>query len=310
MAPASGESAGRPAAIDGVLVVDKPEGPTSHDVVARARRALGTRQVGHTGTLDPMATGVLALVVGRATRLAQFLSARDKSYEAVVRLGVDTDTWDRTGTAVSGAAAAIPGRAEVEAALASLVGTHDQAPPPYSAKKVDGVRAYRLAREGKPVNVAPARVTLIRATLRTFEGSLVGVSLDCSAGYYVRALAHELGVRLGCGACLETLRRTASGRFTLSEAVPLDWLDNRPEQAAAQLVPMERTLPDLPGVVLTASGAVKALHGNDIGPSDRLAPEGPGLAPAFRLLDGGGRLLAVGRPGREPGVLHPAVVLG
>jgi tRNA pseudouridine55 synthase len=307
--PLHGETGGLPSELDGILVVDKPEGPTSHDVVACARRALATRQVGHTGTLDPMATGVLALVVGRATRLAQFLGFHEKAYEAVFRLGVETDTWDRTGATVKTSEAPLPGRAEVDGVLAALLGRHDQVPPPFSAKKVGGVRAYKLARQGKAVEVPPASVTLLSAALSRFEPPLVRLQLTCSAGYYVRALAHEVGIHLGCGACLESLRRTSSGSFTLADSVPLRLLEEAPADAAARLVPMASALPDLPAVVLTAQESVRAFHGNEIRPSDWVDRNGTVEAAAVRLLDPEGRLVAIARPGREPGVLHPAVVL-
>jgi tRNA pseudouridine55 synthase len=317
--------------MDGVLVIDKPDGPTSHDVVARARRALGVRQVGHTGTLDPMATGVLALVVGRATRLAQFLAGREKRYLAEIRLGIVTDSWDRTGAVLRQADhdAPLPGRAEVEAALRAFLGPHDQVPPPYSAKKVGGVPSYELARRGRAIAIAPARVTLHAATVEAFAPPIVRVGLTCSAGFYVRALADTLGARLGCGACLETLRRTASGSFGLEDAVPLARLEDSPAAALERLIPPERTLPDFPAVTLTDEGVKRALHGNDVRRSDVLDPgsgtrieargwrsstgEGGGSPPeaAFvRLLWPDGRLLAVARPSPEAGVLHPAVVLG
>jgi tRNA pseudouridine55 synthase len=324
-APASpGERPAGPAV--GLLVVDKPEGPTSHDVVALARRSLGVRQVGHTGTLDPMATGVLVLVVGRATRLAQFLSGREKQYLARLRLGIATDSWDRTGSVVSRTdpGARLPGSGEIEAALREFLGEHEQVPPPFSAKKVRGVPAYSLARRGRTVEIASARVTLHAAVIEGCEGPWVDVRLTCSAGFYVRALADSLGRRLGCGACLDALRRIASGSFTLQQSVPLERLEEPGGSAAAWLISVERALPDLPAVVLTGEGARRALHGNDVGPGDWTAAEvrpGPGAAngawtrasagfDAVQLLSPDGRLLAVARPGAAPGVLHPAVVLG
>jgi tRNA pseudouridine55 synthase len=313
---------------DGVLVVDKPEGPTSHDVVARARRVLGTRQVGHTGTLDPMATGVLALVVGRATRLAQFLSGREKQYLSRIRLGVATDSWDRTGAIVSemSPGSDLPDAAAVADALRHHLGQQEQVPPAFSAKKLDGVRSYALARRGEAADLAPVVVSLHAATVEAFEPPFVDVRLTCSSGFYVRALANSLGRTLGCGACLETLRRTASGSFTLDAAVTLAEFEQVPE-GAALLVPLERALPDMPSVTLTEAGAERVRHGNDVGPGDwtsggvpsaecRVPPgdepgtlnSAPGTA-YVQLLSPGGRLLAVGRPAGA-GFLHPAVVLG
>lgn len=300
------------AAPSGVLVVDKPEGPTSHDVVACARRALRQRQVGHAGTLDPMATGVLVLVVGRATRLAQFLSGREKSYEARIRLGISTDTWDRTGTVVSRhpPGEPLPDADAIRVAIASFLGEHEQAAPAFSAKKIGGVRAYDLAREGRPVAVAPSRVTLHSVEVTAIDPPCVDLRLRCSAGYYVRALADSLGRRLGCGACLEALRRTASGAFSLEAALTLDTLVGDPDLALARLVPPEAALPDLPAVVLDEAGARRARHGNEVGPADCRPGSDPGEAAAVRLLDPSGRLLAVGRPAARRGFLHPVVVLG
>jgi tRNA pseudouridine55 synthase len=297
--------------VDGVLVVDKPEGPTSHEVVARARRALGIRSIGHTGTLDPMATGVLVLVVGRATRLARFLSGHRKTYEAVVRLGLATDTWDRTGTPVPGSPAPVPGNAAdlLAPALARFVGVGPQLPPPYSAKKVDGVRAHVLARRGREVAVAPAIVELHEARVTGIDGSLVWLTLVTSAGYYVRSLVQELGQELGCGACLEALRRTASGEFGLAEAVALAEVERVPDAAAARVVPMERLLTDLPGVVLDEAGARRAGHGNEIEVAGPTVQAAGGRIEAVRLLAPDGSLLAIARTTLRPGVLHPAVVL-
>lgn len=296
---------------DGVLVVDKPEGPTSHDVVARARRALGVRQVGHTGTLDPMATGALALVIGRATRLAQFLSAREKTYQARVRLGVTTDTWDRTGTPLGASVAdsSLPDAAAIERTLERFLGEHAQLPPPYSAKKVAGVRAYELARKGKAVAVEAVRVTLHSARIDALEAPLVELTVTCSAGFYVRALAHELGRQLGCGACLDALRRTASGSLSVDDGVTLEALERRPEEAVARILPIDRALPDLPFAVLNEAGIRRALHGNEVGPAELAEPLDTRGLTEVRLLDADRRLLAIARPAGRPGVLHPAVVL-
>jgi tRNA pseudouridine55 synthase len=311
----------RPASRDGILVIDKPEGPTSHDVVTAARRLLGVREVGHTGTLDPMATGVLALVIGRATRLAPFFAGREKTYEARIRLGVATDSWDRTGEVVAQQppGAPMPAPDDVVRAAESFLGEQDQTPPPFSAKRVDGVRAYRLARQGRDVAVKPARVTLHSVTVRATALPFVDLSLVCSSGFYVRALADALGSRLGCGACLEALRRTASGDLTLASAVTVEALARDSEAALSQMIPLDRALPAMPAVVLTEAGVRRALHGNDVGPGDVAAGgiaepgpddhQPPGQPAAVRLVDAAGRLLAIARPAAAPGVLHPAVVL-
>jgi tRNA pseudouridine55 synthase len=297
--------------MDGVLVVDKPAGPTSHDVVARCRRALRTPAIGHLGTLDPLATGVLVLVVGRATRLAQFLSGQPKSYDATFRLGVTTDTWDRTGTAVVAASAPSmrPEQAAVAAVVAGFLGRHPQMPPPFSAKMIDGVRAHELARRGKVVAVQPAMVELLECELVAMEHPLGRLRLRSSAGYYVRSLVHDLGQALGCGACLEELRRTASGPFSLADAVSLAAVEDDPAAALARAVPMERLLPDLPAVRLDGESARRAGHGNEIPVPAGLEWPTVAGAPAVRLFAQDGSLLGVARPSGRAGFLHPAVVL-
>jgi tRNA pseudouridine55 synthase len=298
--------------VDGVLVVDKPDGPTSHDVVAVARRALRARQVGHAGTLDPMATGVLVLMVGSATRLARFFSDQPKSYDAILRLGLETDSGDRTGAVVARApeGTAWPDAVVVREALDRLRGTLEQRPPALSAKWVAGARAYTLARAGAEVPVRAVPVTLHEAEVGPYDPPLLRLSIRCSAGFYVRALARDLGRLLGCGACLEALRRTASADFVEGDAVPLDLLVRDPEAAAARLVPLDRLLLRFPAARLSASGERKARHGNDLLEGD-LADPAP-ACPAggvVRLVAGDGRLMGLARPAAPPAVLHPAVVL-
>ncbi|MES1254138.1 MAG: tRNA pseudouridine(55) synthase TruB [Acidobacteriota bacterium] len=316
--------------MDGLLVIDKPAGPTSHDVVARVRRAIRERRIGHTGTLDPAATGLLPLVVGRATRLARFLSASDKSYEAVIRLGVSTDTRDAEGEPVGPAfAGSWPAYDVVNRALDAFRGSFLQQPPAYSAKKIDGQRAYALARAEKRRAAAPAdaavavdagaaaraplpdpvRVTAYRIDLTGGERDQVVLSIDCSAGFYVRSLAHDLGERLGTGAHLLRLRRTRSGDLTLDQAVALDALERNPSLAPGALVPMADMLPGLPAAHLTTDGVRRAVQGQDIGPADLVGGCMPREAPWARLVGPGGLLVAVAAPGTVPGVLHPSVVL-
>jgi tRNA pseudouridine55 synthase len=255
-------------AVDGVLVVDKPLGPTSHDVVARARRALGTPRVGHTGTLDPQATGVLPLVVGKATRLAQFLSASVKEYDALVAFGRATDTYDAAG-AVTEETGRQPSAEAVEAALERFRGAFLQAPPAYSAKKVDGERAYARARRAEAVTPAPVAVTVERLELTGWDGDLACLRVRASAGFYVRSLAHDLGAALGTGAHLAGLRRILAGAFTLDDAVPFELLG--PEHRALllpRLRPLEQVLPHVPALRLTERGVRRAGHGQDVGPAD------------------------------------------
>ena len=286
--------------IDGVLVVDKPSGVTSHDVVAVARRALGARRIGHTGTLDPLATGVLPLACGRATRLARFLTASDKEYQATIRFGLTTDSYDVTGTETSRSGAR-PDRDAVVRALESLTGSYLQRPPAFSAKKVSGRRAYDMARKEEHVELTPVPVTVTAAELERFGGDTAQVRLVCSAGFYVRALAHSLGERTGAGACLEALRRTRSGEFTLAQAVTVQQLSSGGMQPFA-IIPMDRLLMGFPAVPVTDEGRTRIAHGQEV----------EGLCAAsewVRLLAGDGQLLALARAGSRPGFLHPAVVL-
>ncbi len=303
-----------PSLTDGVLVVDKPSGPTSHDVVAVARRAAGARKVGHTGTLDPLASGVLPLVIGRATRLAQFFTSAEKVYEAEIELGTTTTTYDRAGAEVEQTGrrrAAGLTASEIDRALDRFRGDHLQQPPPYSAKKVGGDRAYDLARRNVEVNLKPVAVTVSALERLAWEGVRLRVRIACSAGFYVRAFAHALGEQLGTGAHLAALRRTRSGEFTLSEAVSLDLVDRDPRAAAQRLIPLDGLLRWLPAVTLTPPGAALAARGGFLSPAHLT---GPGQVPAsgrVRLLHPDGHLVAIGEP-RLVGasrLLHPGVVL-
>ncbi|MEO5819353.1 MAG: tRNA pseudouridine(55) synthase TruB [Vicinamibacteraceae bacterium] len=311
----------------GLLVVDKPEGPTSHDVVGRVRRVLGEKRVGHAGTLDPLASGVVVVVVGRATRLSPYLTSDDKRYRATLRLGVATTTYDRQGDPLAPPA---PVPADLEArlreALDARLGTQPQTPPAYSAKKIDGERAHRLARRGEAVEPAPALVTLKAWTLVAVEGDTATIDLHTSAGFYVRSLAHDVGAALGCGGHLAALRRTGSGRFTIEEAVPLPAPDAPATSLTVALRSIDALLPEWPAAVVTAAGAERVSHGSLIGQDvctvwpDAASTSGSSVAvapdrgdqplqrpPTVKLLDETGRLLAlaVWRDGR----LHPSVVL-
>jgi tRNA pseudouridine55 synthase len=302
--------------VNGVLVLDKPAGPTSHDVVAVVRRAIGLARVGHTGTLDPLATGVLPLVIGRATRLASFMSGADKEYVAKIRFGVATETYDAENrSAVGTTIAAVPGLHEsaIVDALPAFAGRYLQTPPPFSAKKIGGTPAYKLARERKPVDIRPVEVSVTEIELRSYASGLAEVRVVCSSGFYVRSLAHDLGQRLGCGAHLEGLRRTRAGEFTLDDAVSLEAIAvDGLAVAARRLIPMERLLAHLPAVVVSDLGAKRASHGGDLRPEDlaraSAAPGGMSGGDRLRLLDGAGSLLGLAEP-RANGLLHPVVVL-
>jgi tRNA pseudouridine55 synthase len=292
--------------MDGVLVVDKPAGLTSHDVVATARRVLHEQRIGHTGTLDPIATGVLPLACGGATRLVRFLTTSDKDYDATIRFGLATDTYDTTGRELMRSDRR-PTREEVTAALATLTGDYLQAPPPYSAKKIGGRRAYELARADVAVQPAPVRVRVDRLELVELTGDTAVLRMTCSAGFYVRSLAQELGVRLGIGACLSALRRTRSGEFQLVHAVTLDELV-RDAVAVRKALPLERLLPHLPGATLTADGFRRVSHGRIVG-REHISGPIPEHGEWVRLFSGSGALVALGRRSDASGSLHPSVVL-
>ncbi len=319
----------------GLLIIDKPVGPTSHDVVARVRRVLGERRIGHTGTLDPLASGVMALVVGRATRLARFLSAADKGYQASIRLGIATDSGDSTGTPIGPPwTGPLPDRDTVDRALDEFRGTFLQQPPAFSAKKIAGKRSYTLARarrdragSGSGLALAgpfglPARVAVTAHTISvvSVEDDCVRLTVECSPGFYVRTLAHDLGERLGLGAHLAALRRTRSGDATEALAMRLADVEDGArgrERAVARLVPIDAMLPSLPSIGLSEGGARKAASGRDLVSSDLagvLPPMSGGGAKAapdawYRLVDPLGRLLALAQPADGSALLHPSVVL-
>ena len=320
--------------LDGLLVVDKPVGPTSHDVVSRVRRILRERRIGHTGTLDPLASGVLLLVVGRATRLAQFLNADAKRYDATIRLGFATDTCDALGRPTTSTyVGAMPTRERIEEALQTFRGTFAQQPPAFSAKKIDGRRSYRLARAHQrtvpalpalpapparpalPTLPAPVSVTVSRLDVLDANGDLVRVAISCSSGFYVRSLAHDLGMALGVGAHLATLRRTEASGRTLSDSVPLSAIEEPSDgerRAREALIPLAEVLPALPRLTLTPEGVRRAASGCDIGPRDLTAESRRDTLvpwpPRVRLLNESQNLVGIGDL-TPAGLLHPVVVL-
>ena len=281
--------------------------------MARVRRALGTSRIGHTGTLDPLATGILPLVVGRATRLATLLSSADKEYEAAVRLGLATETYDAAG--FTGAVPPPPTGITadtIEAVLGEFRGSYEQLPPAYSAKKINGVPAYKLARRNEAVQPAAVSVTVHSLTLVSYTDGLATLRVRSGAGFYVRSLAHDLGSRLGCGGHLERLRRTRAGAFGESEAVTLQAVEEAGPAAIHWLLSLSALLHHLPHVVLNERGVRRASHGNDVAPDDLAEPseQAHALEPAvrWRLLDQAGTLLGIAEPG-PAGLLHPVIVL-
>ena len=293
--------------LDGVLVVHKPVGPSSHDVVVVARRSLGISRIGHTGTLDPQASGVLPLVLGQATRLAQHLTGSNKEYEATVRFGVVTDTYDAAG-AVLESSGSVPPLEALDAALSRFRGTFDQTPPAYSAKMIGGDRSYVHARAGKPLRAPAVAVTTHLLELLAFEPPLARLRVRCSAGFYMRSLAHDLGLVLGTGAVLEHLLRTEAAGFRLAEAAAFETLvkASRPELRNLVLS-METLLTDLPAAVLTEEGVAWTRQGRNLGPAQLHAPLSP-LPPLARLLGPDKRLVGLADRAKIPGFLHPSVV--
>jgi tRNA pseudouridine55 synthase len=263
---------------DGLLLVDKPRGITSHDAVDGVRRVVGTRKVGHAGTLDPMATGLLVMGVGRATRLLRFLGDMDKEYEGTARLGEETDTLDAEGEVVRTAPVDVS-EGEVAGGMAALTGELRQRPPAYSAVKVGGRRLHREARAGRAVEAEPRTVRVDVFDLRAFDGRDAEFRVVCSGGTYVRSLVADLGQRLGTGAHLRRLVRTRIGPFRVEDASPPD--------APVPLLPLERAVDHLPRLELSEDEAQAARHGRPLGP-----PDGPGFHAAFDPL---GRLVGVYR---------------
>ena len=253
--------------VNGVMVVDKPTAWTSHDVVARTRRIVGERSIGHLGTLDPMATGVLPLVLGRMTRLCQFYSASEKTYEGTIRLGVATDTYDCDGVPIGFHVEHLNVTLEkIEPIVKSLLGKREQSPPPFSAKKIKGVPAYKLARKGQAVELKPVQVEVKEFTVLQLDGDLVDFRCRVSSGTYVRSLAHELGQKLGIGAHLASLRRTAVAEFNLEQSRTMEQVAEAVSQGriAELLVHPRLLLPEMPSVTADDEAVGRIRHGRTV----------------------------------------------
>ncbi len=286
--------------LHGVLVIDKPAGMTSAAVVGEVRRLIGAKTAGHTGTLDPMATGVLPVCLGSSTKLVQWLTAEDKEYETEIELGLETDSHDRAGTVMrrDPEGAARVDRAMLLAALAGLAGDQEQVPPMYSSIKHGGVRLHDLARAGVEVDRVARSVRLDRVELLELSPPRARLAITCSKGTYVRSLARDLGERLGCGASLTSLRRVASGHFTLADAVPLTGLDH--PTAAARLVSPARAL-GLPSLVVAAAAVRTVRDGRRLDPAVFAAGIDDGL---FQMLTEAGDILAIAERTGERIALH------
>lgn len=273
--------------MNSVLVVDKPKGPTSFDVVQAVRRALKLKKAGHTGTLDPMATGVLAVCLGDATRVAQVFTDGDKAYDATVKLGITTDTLDAEGKVLEERPVPSLTQESIEAVLARFRGEQLQTPPMFSAIKKDGKRLYELARAGEAIDREARPVTVRSLVLNDFSRDELKISVACSKGFFVRTLAADLGEALGCGAHLTSLRRTQSGPFSLAAAVPLEAVIARGEAAVeGHLVSVDSALAFLPEVKTNAAEAERVRHGGVV----EVARPDCGLV---RVTDVDGRVLAL-----------------
>jgi tRNA pseudouridine55 synthase len=302
--------------LSGVIVIDKPKGLTSHDVVDRVRRALRLRRVGHTGTLDPFATGVLVICLGKATRLQQFLTSGEKEYVAHVRLGFATDTYDGTGKQTTPLLTSNEVRVEeLERIIETFRGEQQQVPPMFSAKKKEGVQLYKLARRGETVERQPVRVTIYEIELVEEGGTKIVKNHDgtadftlrvrCSAGTYMRSLAHDLGERLGCGAHLADLRRTAAGEFRIGDAFTLDLFEQLAGEGKAEdvIVPVSRLLSELPPIRLSEQDAQRIIHGQAVASAATVEER------YVRLVDAHDRLIAIGEHLPETKMIQPRVVL-
>jgi tRNA pseudouridine55 synthase len=292
--------------MNGVLIIDKPSGLTSHDVVARVRRILQQKAVGHLGTLDPLATGVLPLVLGNMTRLAQFYLASEKSYEGVIRFGFATDTYDAEGEPISEAQQPSLTLTQVREFAAKFVGSIEQMPPPFSAKKIKGVPAYKLARKKKEVVLTPVTVEIKQLEILGIEDTCARFQARVASGTYMRSIAHEMGQLAGCGAHLRSLRRTSVAEFELKDAHTLQELDaarQSGEAIADLLVHPRKLLPSIPSVMATDEMVARIRHGRSVN-----LPE-LSRAREVKVFYGQGDLIAIST--RIAGTLfHPRIVLG
>lgn len=292
---------------DGAIVLDKPPGWTSHDAVSKLRRLAKTRRIGHLGTLDPSATGVLPLLVGRVTRLARFYSGSDKVYDGVLRFGFATDTYDADGEPAGPLTDPVIDRAALEAALAAFRGTFLQTPPPVSAKKVGGVPAYKLARKHVAVELKPVEVTVNELELTELDGFRARIRVRCGGGTYVRSIAHDLGAKLGCGAHLAWLRRLRTGGFSIEQAFTIAALEElaRENRLAEALIPAAQLLPEFPAERVDPATAGFIRLGRDFRVSPFRVPSGSRYV---RAIDTDGDLLAIGEA-VLPNLYHPTIVL-
>ena len=300
----------KPAPFDGALVINKPQGKTSHDIVDAVRHLAGFRQIGHLGTLDPLATGVLVLLLGKATRLVRFYAGRRKRYTAGFRFGFATNTYDSEGVARGPDTAPVLDRDVIERLAAESLGALEQMPPIFSAKKVHGRPAYELARKNEAVELKPAQVEIFEYRLIGIEGSLARFAIECSSGTYIRSLAHDMGQKLGCGAHLAEITRTAVGEFSLEQAMEIEELAAAAREGKFQsrLIPLESLLPNLPRTNVLPVLEKRVRHGGKFnvvlsqlqpgvvelppGATTQLEPEGL-QAPRLRVFSQQNKLIAI-----------------
>ncbi len=289
--------------LNGIFNVNKPAGMTSHDVVAMIRRTSQSQRVGHAGTLDPLATGVLLICMGQATRISEYLTEHDKRYRARIRLGVETDTFDAAGSVIAERPVDVT-REQVEQALVSLTGKQSQRPPAYSAIKRGGVPLYKLARQGLEVETDLREVEIYSIALIDFAPTGLEMEVHCSKGTYIRSLAHDLGERLGCGAHIAALTRIASGHFKIADAVGLDQLREALAQgyAAQFLHPLDEALLDFEAVVVDADALKRIQQGNPWTTDRRYA------TPLLRAYSRNGQLIALLEPSDQPNLWKPKKV--
>ncbi|MGQ9800993.1 MAG: tRNA pseudouridine(55) synthase TruB [Candidatus Saccharicenans sp.] len=302
--------------MDGLIIVDKPANWTSHDVVLKLRKILRLKRIGHAGTLDPLATGVLLVTVGQTTRLFPYLAGMDKTYSGEIRLGQATDTYDSQGKPLGPEKTDFPLETELLAAAASFVGEMSQLPPPYSAKKINGQPAFKLARRGLKPEFQPVTVIIHRFLVLDYSPPLVKFLVECSSGTYIRSLAHDLGQKLGCGAHLASLRRLAVGHYTEEEALSPGQIEELAREKAFDrfLLPQERLLPDYPAVWVDQNGARAFNHGARIGLEQitRAVMAGSRLTATelFRVYSEQGQLLGLARFKAPDQFFQPELVLG
>jgi len=304
---------------DGILLVNKPPRLTSHDVVERIRKLLKTKKVGHFGTLDPLARGLLLVAVGKATRLFPFYSKLDKTYRGQIRLGFATDTFDTEGQPTSPGTKTYPEKRSLELFMNTFLGEIDQIPPPYSAKKHKGKPLYTYARQNRRVEKPPVKVAVHSFQLLDYKPPRIDVRIHCSSGTYIRSLAHDLGQAIGCGAHLAGLERTAIGSFSIDKSHHLEDLESliQDNTSATFLIPLEDLLPELNKIILKESGKILAQNGNMIYADNIqkiiLSKEPPPYSDAadqiFRLFSPDGRLVAYAKKDSTKNGMHPFLVI-